>query len=117
VGCLVFVNVNGEQHPTDVAQDPQHPSGALRAVAVVEGILALCCALIGAAFLPNGHRLGGDGILEGMRFSFILFFVFPAVLFGYSARRAWRGDRRWWQPSLLAILGSPIVLVLTGLFV
>lgn len=106
------------QRPADVApSDAQQPSQPLRVVAVVEGILALCCALIGAAFLPDGHKLGGDGIVEGLRLSFILFFAFPAILFAYSARRAWRGDRRWWRPSLLAILGAPLVLVLTGLFV
>ena len=96
--------------------DFQSPSGRprrfLRFVAIVEAILAAIAAFLTIAFLPDGTKLGGDGIGEGFRSSFIGAFAVAALLLAYGAVRTWRAARYWWWP-FVAVLGAvPLVFIL-----
>jgi hypothetical protein len=78
-----------------LANDSTISSAFIRGVAVGQAILAAVAAFFAIAFFPDGRRLGGDGVAEGFRWSFIGAFAVVAVLWTCGARRAWRAKRFW----------------------
>lgn len=88
----------------------RHP--ALRVLAVCQGILAGVAVVGVLAFLPGGGTLGGDGIMEGFRWSFVGAFAVAATGAGYGAVRTWREARLWWLPLLAALIAAPVLFVL-----
>lgn len=92
------------------ARDDGRRRKVLRGAALLQFALALPCALCAVLFLlfaPPGHDELGltpsiDPAIGGST-------AVATVLLVYGGWRAWRAAERWWVPSLLAILSTPVV--------
>jgi hypothetical protein len=84
----------------------------VRGAALLQFALALPCAFYALLFLllpPHGQdELGLSRSIEP---ALAASATTATVLLTYGGALAWRATQRWWVPGLLALLGTPVLLV------
>src|SRR5262245_33305549 len=91
-------------------------TGLRRAVAVVEGLVALISFWILGIDSFNPGKVGGDGIGTGIAKAFAPAFTGVGLILGYAAWTAWKGLPRWGVVQLRALSVAAGLIVLTIVF-
>jgi hypothetical protein len=94
----------------------------LRGLSVVEFLIATLFVFLGGGFAVDPRaRIGGDGILTGFAPVLAAFFLSGGGMLAWAGVLAWRKDRKWWRPPLLAVVIVPAVtavgFILAAIFV
>ncbi len=90
---------------------PDRPT--LYVIAVLQFVLAAACFFCLAVLLIGGSTDDELGLSRALQMPFTVTFALGTCLFAYGGLRTWRMASRWWWPLVAAVLGTPLVFIVS----